>query len=293
MKVGYVCTNFNNSDVTVEAFESLLATSGHEYVCVAVDNASSPEERSKLTAYCAKRRECEVVLCEENLGYFNGLNQGLDHMRTSHPDVEWMLIGNNDLEFDIGFADKLDSLRETYENHSVISPDIVTMDGEHQNPHVISGISPLREFIYDLYYSNFVLARIILKLVSLLPRKTSERGDEAAWQTSQEIYQGHGSCYILSPVFFRKCERFWAPTFLYYEEFFLSHQLAQIGEKVLYHPGLVVRHKCHSSFAKLPRRKVWEYSREAHRIYRNYASIYGPRENPPPMLPRSGPDRLN
>lgn len=290
MKIGYVCTNFNNSDVTIEAFESLLATPGHEYVCVAVDNASSPEERSKLKAYCATRGECEVVLCKENLGYFNGLNQGLDHMRTTHPDVEWILIGNNDLEFDIGFADRLEAMRETYQNHSVISPDIVTLDGDHQNPHVISKISPLRECIYDLYYSNFVLARIILKLVSLLPRKTSERGDEAAWHTSQDVYQGHGSCYLLSPKFLRTFERLWAPTFLYYEEFFLSHQLAQVEEKVLYHPGIVVRHKCHSSFAKLPRRKVWEYSREAHRIYRKYASIYGPRENPPPMLPHSRSD---
>lgn len=290
MKIGYICTNFNSSDFTIEAFESLLSTSGHEYVCVAVDNASRPEERSRLTAYCETRAECEVLLCEENLGYFNGLNQGLDHMRETHPDVEWILIGNNDLEFDVGFADRLDSLRETYKNHSVISPDIVTLGGDHQNPHVISGIGLLRECIYDLYYSNFVLARIILNMVSLLPRKTSERGDEAAWHISQEIYQGHGSCYILSPKFFRTFEGFWAPTFLYYEEFFLSHQLAQVGEKVLYHPGVVVRHKCHSSFAKLPRRKVWEYSREAHRIYRKYVSIYGPRENPPPMLPYSRSD---
>ena len=206
-------------------------------------------------------------------------------MRKLHPSIEWVLIGNNDLEFDTGFVDRLESLVKTYENHSVISPDIVTLDGDHQNPHVISSISPLREFVYDLYYSNFVLARIILKFVSLLPRKASERGDEAAWQTSQEIFQGHGSWYILSPKFFRTFEKFWAPTFLYYEEFFLSYQLAQIGEKVLYHPGLVVRHKCHSTFATLPRRKVWDYSREAHVIYRKYSSIFGLRKNPPPMRP--------
>jgi len=289
MKLGYVCTNYNNSAVTIEAMDSLRATPGHDYFCVVVDNASRPDEQAKIAAYCAQYDNCDVVQSIENLGYFNGLNLGLDHIRTQYPDVEWMLIGNNDLEFGAGFADRLNALRPTYVEYCVISPDIVTLDGDHQNPHVVVGISPLREIMYDLYYSNFHLGGAILKMVSWLPRESTERGDEANWKTAQEIYQGHGSCYILTPKFFRTLKRFWAPTFLYYEEYFLSHQLAQIGEKVLYHPGLVVRHKCHASFSKLPRRKVWDYSRDAHRIYRKYVSRHGPRHTPPPMQPYTAP----
>ena len=42
----------------------------------------------------------------------------------------------------------LDRIRE----HAVLAPDITTLDGSHQNPHVINEISKTRELVYDIYY---------------------------------------------------------------------------------------------------------------------------------------------
>jgi GT2 family glycosyltransferase len=277
MKLGYVCINFNNTAVTIEAIESLVRNTGHDLYTVVVDNASQQDEQVALASYCKGKPHCVAILNRENVGYFPGLNLGIERIRAERPDINWLVIGNNDLEFSEDFVNRLEGLQDTYAPYCVVSPDIVTLDGAHQNPHVVSGLSPLREAMYDLYYSDYYIGRLILNIVGLFPRRLSERGDEKQWQQPREIYQGHGSCYILTPKFFEKIDRLWAPTFLYYEEYFLSHQLAEVGERILYHPGVSILHKCHHSFSKLPKRKVWKFSRDAHREYRKYVSIHGVR----------------
>src|ERR1700676_135036 len=104
--------------------------------------------------------------------------------------------------------------------HPVICPDIVTLDGIHQNPHVIERISRIRELVYDIYYSYYYVALLIRRLASLTARFT-DRTDETEWSVRRLIYQGHGACYVLGPAFFRNCAELWAPTFLMGEEFFL------------------------------------------------------------------------
>lgn len=272
MLIGYVCTNFNNSSFTLAAVESLLSNAGHEIEVVVVDNASRVEEVSLLRTLEQKFSCVRVVAHSENVGYFPGLNLGLRVLRERRPDIQWVIAGNNDLEFGSDVCDRIESLAPALEVHSVISPDIVTLEGEHQNPHVISNISPVREFFYDLYYSNYYLGLMIYKLARMLP-SVSERADEQEWQTARSIYQGHGSCYLLTPRFFSQFAEFWAPTFMMSEEYFLSRQLKDVGEQVYYEPGLRVVHHTHGSLDLVPSRRRWEMARDAHRQYRKYVGI--------------------
>jgi len=145
VKIAYVCTNFNNTHYSREAARSLLRNAGHSYAIVIVDNASAAASVAQLQALAAEFPDVHLILNQENVGYFRGLNLGIGHIRRSHPDIEWLVVGNNDLEFPADFSDRLESNRERWRNFPVICPDIVTPAGEHQNPHVISGISPLRE----------------------------------------------------------------------------------------------------------------------------------------------------
>ena len=46
MKIGYVCTNYNNSADTREAVCSLLKDGGEEYRIVVVDNSSDSKNAS-------------------------------------------------------------------------------------------------------------------------------------------------------------------------------------------------------------------------------------------------------
>ncbi len=273
MKIGYVCTNFNNSSFTVSAVNSLLANVGHDVFSVIVDNGSDDANRDILRDLAASARSVHVIFSPENVGYFRGLNLGIRYLRASHPDIEWMVIGNNDLEFPNNFAERLQQNVAKWKQYPVISPDIITIDGCHQNPHVISHISGIRELVYDVYFSNYYVGLLTQKLALALHR-FSDRRDEEQWAIPQAIHQGHGSCYILGPVFFDHFEELWAPTFLMSEEFFLAKQLMGIDAQVYYDPAIKVTHHWHGAVGRLPNRRRWELSRSAHIEYRKYVKPF-------------------
>ncbi len=273
MKIGYVCTNYNNSAYTREAVCSLERNGGHQYRIVVVDNNSDNENVNALKNLASEFQHVELILNKDNVGYFKGLNIGIRHLRSSEPDINITVIGNNDLVFPADFADSIRRNWSTLEKHAVVSPDIVTLDGVHQNPHVICKIGRFREFIYNLYYANYYLA-IAIRQVAKLTRGFTDRPDETRHNVAQEIYQGYGACYVLGPVFFRHFEELWAPTFLMHEEYFLSKQLSDKGLSVYYEPSIKVLHRCHGAMDTVTGRKAWEAARGAQKIYRQHVKIF-------------------
>src|SRR5262245_23216514 len=100
MILGYVCTNYNNSKYTIEAINSLI---NRKNTCnvgiVVVDNCSDSENVGLLKTIEQKNANVHILYNNDNLGYFKGLNCGIDYLRQSHADVEFIVIGNNDLVF--------------------------------------------------------------------------------------------------------------------------------------------------------------------------------------------------
>jgi GT2 family glycosyltransferase len=274
MKIGYVCTNYNNSAYTREAVCSLLRDGGDEYRIVVVDNNSDAKNVDALKSVACEFQHVALILHKENVGYFRGLNLGIRHLRANQPDIQIMVVGNNDLVFPADFAETIRRNLSTLEKSAVVSPDIITLDGVHQNPHVINKVSKFREFIYNLYYTNYYLAIVIRKLAKLT-RSFTDRPDETQHDVAQEIYQGYGACYVLGPVFFRHFEELWAPTFLMHEEYFLSKQLSDKGLSVYYQPSIKVLHHCHGAMKAIAGRKAWEAARRAQKIYRQHVKIFG------------------
>lgn len=273
MKLAYVCTNYNNSAFTVAAVASLMKNKGHDLRVFVVDNASRSEEVEILHQLARENLIVRVIANPDNVGYFAGLNLGLKAARAEDPEAGWIVVGNNDIEFLADFCDRLERLQDEYCHYSVVSPDVVTLDGHHQNPHVISGISTVREIFYDLYYSNYYLGLLIYKAAKMVPRAT-RRGDEDQWQIARPIYQGHGSCYLLTPKFFAQFSELWTPTFMMSEEVFLSLQLKKVGEQVFYSPAISITHHWHGSLQDVPSKRRWVMARDAHREYRKYVKVF-------------------
>jgi len=274
MRIGYVCTNYNNSLLTSDAASSLIRCAGDECGIVVVDNHSNHENVEILKRFSSRHGQVELILSQENVGYFNGLNIGIRHLRRTQPSLEFVVIGNNDLLFPEDFLQRVQASASIFERYAVVSPDIITLDGFHQNPHVISRISPTRELIYDLYYSNYYLALIIARIAKLT-RAFTDRPDETFHDVPQEIYQGYGACYLLGPLFFQHFEELWAPTFMLHEEYFLSKQLQDKGMTVFYEPGIKLLHRCRGATGNLGSRTVWKMGRNAQKVYRQYVKIFG------------------
>lgn len=275
IKTCFVCTNYNNSHYTESFVKSIDNQSyGDENIkVIIVDNCSNNEDQENLIKISKKYSFVELILNKENVGYFKGLNIGLNFIKNKNILPNYIVIGNNDLEFSESFILQLSYCKNIFNYYPVISPNIITKDGEFQNPHVLNNISNLREFIYDLYYYNYFLAKVLL-ILSNLTKKITKRNDVKYHNFPSEIYQGHGSCYILGPLFMNNFNELLAPTFLMGEEFFLAYQLKQKGFPIYYTPSIQVTHSGHASLKNVPSRKIWNISRESHKIYKKYLKLY-------------------
>ncbi|QDZ06943.1 glycosyltransferase family 2 protein [Sphingomonas panacisoli] len=269
MKYAYVCTNYNNAHFTIDAVRTISAASFPPALIVVVDNQSAADDVQKLQTLAEAYPQVDLVLNADNVGYFPGLNIGIDRVTTLDPTIDCMIVGNNDLEFPVDLGERLAEVVADATDRPVVSPYIETLDGMPQNPHVISGISRPRELVYDLYYANYHLARLI-RTVSRLTHRFMDRSDEQGFANPGFIYQGHGSCYILTPAFFTNFKHLWAPTFMMGEEYFLSRQLSERGHMTYYDPRVRIRHRCNGAIENVPARKMWGLARDAHRVYRRY-----------------------
>lgn len=268
----FVVTNYNNTSYTELLLASIEESDARNCNVVVVDNGSEKEHKDKLICLKKKYSALIVIFNECNYGYFKGLNVGIDYVRKNFGGVEYLVVGNNDLLFPSDFVSSIYGSHDIFLRYPVVSPDITMLDGTHQNPHVISNISKVREFFYDIYHMNYYFAGLIVKLAKI-SRRFTDRVDERYHDIAQEIYQGYGACYILGPKFLENFENLWSPTFLMYEEFFLSRQLEEKGFKIFYQPKIKVQHYCHASTGQLPGRVRWRLSRDAHKEYRKYVKV--------------------
>lgn len=273
MKFGFVFTNYNNSQYTKDVIHSLSINKNFDdCFIVIVDNNSEADDLDNLKKINTNYPSVKIIFNVENCGYFKGLNIGIKYLRDKNPDIDFITIGNNDLYFSLDYLDAIIDKRNLFDKHPVVSPDLITLDGVHQNPHVIDKISKSREIIYDLYYSNYYLS-VLIGYAAKITKRFTDRSDEDQFEIAQTIHQGYGACYILGPLFFENFSSLWAPTFLMGEEFFLSKQLEQKGMKVYYEPSIKVNHHDHATMGKLPSKKLWKISKESHKIYRKYNKI--------------------
>jgi len=273
MKIGFVFTNYNSTSFTKDLIKSLnLINSDIKGPIIVVDNNSDEENVKELKLLKEENTNLHLILSTINLGYFRGLNAGIKYIKDNFKEINFIVIGNNDLIFAADFIDTIKKRSEIFNRYPVISPNIITDTGIHQNPHVIKELSFSREFIYDIYFANYLFAKAI-RYISKLTNRFTDRNDESDHETAQPIYQGHGSCYILGPLFLTNFEELFAPTFLMGEEFYLSIQLRSKNYQVYYEPSIKIIHQCHSSIDKIPSKKMWGIAKVAHKEYRKYIKL--------------------
>jgi GT2 family glycosyltransferase len=277
VKVGFVCTNYNNTLDTKAAVASLRDGGRWADVrVVVVDNRSEESEVAELRELARELPQVEVIFSPTNVGYFAGLNLGIRQIRTRYPEIQHLVVGNNDLLFPDGFVESLQNYCEVFERWAVVSPDLVTLEGIHQNPHVLFPISGVRRLVWDLYFASYPAAILVRQLATVTKRFTSREESQAGSdlsKTAGPIAQGYGACYLIGPAFFRHFSRLYAPTFMMQEEFFLGEQLKGIGQQTYYDPRFIVHHRGHATTDKVPSRRLWVIARAAHLTYKQYLAL--------------------
>jgi GT2 family glycosyltransferase len=276
MQFTFIAVNFNGAEHTANYLKSLAKMSipqGDAVEAIIVDNNSADDDLERVKRAIDQTPGARLVALDHNPGYFKGLNEGI---AACHRDEHTMLIvGNNDLIFDTQFVSNLKNI-EFDDDVMVIAPDVTTLDGRRQNPHVLHRVSTLAKIKARIYYSNYYVARAG-KLVSdaarsltraLLPKSSTQKCSAAPGQ--MRIKRGIGACYVLTPNFFRHYQRLDDRVFLWGEEALLSHQIDIVNGSTLYSPSIKVIHCESASVGSMGNRNRYEIVRSSYRIYREY-----------------------
>lgn len=243
-----------------------VAAGPFNVVSIVVDNASQPEDFTLLQGICRGRDGVTLIRSEINLGYFGGLNLGLDAISRRDDDI--VIIGNNDLTFPPSFFERL--ARAHYaDDVFVVAPNVITADGYHQNPHCPGRVSAKRKFLYDLYFSHFLLGGLMSNLSAKLKRANGGRVNALAG-ASQYIHMGIGAVYLLTAAYFKHFKRLDDSVFLYGEEALLAGQLMAVGGRTFYDAELIVNHAESATLSKLPSRTTYEFGRASYPRYRQF-----------------------
>jgi GT2 family glycosyltransferase len=271
MNIVFIATNYNNSDHTKKMCESINAFANKVPIII-VDNNSNQNDVSKLVEIEKLYSNLKVVYNSENIGYFSGLNIGIEYAKKNF-NSDILVVGNNDLVFNPNFLDSLIHKSYLFDSYAIISPNIITLDNIPQNPHVIHKISRVRHLILDLYYSNFYISKLIDNIL-YQTKNLFRRKDFLEFNKGQVIYQGYGACYIIGPKFFTFYNKLFSPTFLMGEEFFLAYQLKLSNLELYYEPSIKVYHQDHASVSLINSYKFWKISKSSHKIYKKYLKSY-------------------
>lgn len=270
VRFSFVCVNYEGCEHTKTMVLSLLNQTdiGHKFEIniVVVDN--SPILDEEIHDYCKLHENVKYLRSDRNEGYFAALNMGIESL--AQEKNKYVIVCNNDLEFARDFCCKLLQV-ENHDNVQVICPDVVTFDGIHQNPHHVAGLSRLKIFLFDCYFSNYFFAKALLQIKQISSKFNLGRKPEPVkYPLNYEINQGVGACYILTAEFFRQHQELFFPSFLYCEEATLSWQVRKSGGKLVYNSSLKVDHAESASLSKLPSRKTYEFGRDSYWIIRQY-----------------------
>lgn len=269
-RIAFVCVNYNNAVRTAQLVVSVMSQSKNgidfDADVIIVDNASDDEDLNELRSIMSISANVRLVRAKTNIGYFGGLNLGISALPTS--ELAYVVIGNNDLTFASDFCEKL--VKKNYPRDVlVVAPSVVAKDGFHQNPHCIERVSSIRKLLYDIYFSNYFAARMLVKLSRLLTRIRGGRSNQAA-SHPQYIHMGIGACYVLTPNFFRHFHRLDDRVFLYGEEALLAGQVMSVEGRTFYDPDLIVHHDESATLSKVPTKKVYDFAKRSYPIYKEY-----------------------
>lgn len=266
MKVAFISVNYNNYLISLNNVNNILSLKGDiEKDVIIVDNDSSDEDFAALKAGRPELPNVRLIRSEKNLGYFGGLNLGLNAIDSKRYD--FVVIANNDLIYRYDFLQILE--KSSYsENCLVIAPELITIDGRYQNPQRVTKPSKLRRIAYALRFSNYYVSVIMEFLYGTFIRKKVKESSRI--HEKRNIFQLTGACMVLTPEYFRRCGTLDDSVFMWGEEMLLAHQVEVAGGVTTYDPSLYVLHLESASVMKVPSKKSFVMKKESYKVYKNY-----------------------
>jgi len=270
MRYYFVAVNYNGSNFTKEYIDSvnnIITVPEDKIHIIIVDNASNENDKAILASFERQYNNLEVIFSLENLGYFKGLNKGIESIKEDEDSI--IIIGNNDLTFDRSFIENLKRI-DYAEDVLVIAPNIITKDGRQQNPHVIKEVPKIEKMKAALYNSNYYVGQAFRYANQKIKKLRNKPVSLTNNFGQMKIKRGIGACYILTPNFFKHYTKLDDRVFMWGEEALLSNQVESVGGSTLYDPTIIITHHESASVKSIQSKKKYYMVKESYKIYKKY-----------------------
>lgn len=253
MKVRISILHYGDVEVTKKTLNSILSLDENLVAHITVVN-NSPQNAKfvELTNEFGEFDKIEFISTGLNMGFSKGNNIGYQYERElSEEDL--IIVMNNDIEI----SDKrfFERIINSYKNdkYDIMGPDIVNLDGLHQNPFRTKTISrkqlQKRIIIKRLFYLYYKFKKSIpaLSKVKLLERAFDKKSKKVILerQSTQNTENPtlHGAFLVYSPKYIKNEQFAFLPiTFMYGEEDILSYYCDLKGYKRTYDPTIRILH---------------------------------------------------
>lgn len=245
--VGIIILNYNNPEVTINCFESIIKYNTAPCKYIFVDNASKDKSVEILDGYFRQHFDdryqkykegdsenslpyISLVEAHDNIGYACGNNIGLKFAEKDK-QIEYILILNNDVLFVDDIIPSMMLFVNNTDDAALVSPLLLKKDGKtidyscaRRN---VTVLSIIQTYICNLFspFLNGVEKRIRAKY------RIIEHNLSLLEQESVEIELPSGSCMFIEKELFKSIGYFDPRTFLYYEENILHKKIYSIGRK--------------------------------------------------------------
>lgn len=245
----FVVLQYNLSNKTITAIESIQKNTELDYHVIVVDNHSTNEAFMIIKERYSNSSLITVIQTEKNLGFANGNNFGVRYA-VEHFDFDYVCVLNNDIYLQTPITVQM--LEEWNQScFDVMGPDIYRKDtNEHQNPLPSVNYNFIWLYSYYVIYNIYRILNVlhmdeILHKLAIftLEKIKKNKNKEIKIQDIQWVSKLHGSFLVFSKDFVTKFPLpFHSSTFMYLEEDFLALRCRRSNSTVLYYPKLRVDH---------------------------------------------------
>ena len=239
---GYVVLHYLDFDTTFKCVSILLENFPDSKVVI-VDNASNNGTGEQLAKAFNQFNNVHVLINQDNLGFAKGNNVGFEFAKKEF-SLDALAVINNDIYInDKNFeAEILKFMSDNYVD--VSGPDIITLNGNHQNPLLLTNYS--NKYIKKSIFLNkmkmfFLKSNFFFRLYC----KRKENKGPLIKDKKDTIFDCvlHGACVVFSRHYIENEDFAFLPiTFMYNEELILDDYLKYKNYKTGYCSETSVSH---------------------------------------------------
>ena len=218
--VSIVIPHWNNVDVLSECLESISATDFDNFEIIVVDNASSDNSVSWVSA---NYPNVKLIENDKNYGYAGGCNIGAEAA-----SGDYLIFLNNDTVQEKDWISNLIKTINSDDKIAAVQPKILNY--YDRNVFDYAGGSGGH---MDIYCFPFARGRIF----------SFQENDEGQYNNKEKCFWSSGTCFMVRRELFQKSGGFDESFFAHMEEIDLCWRLYAMGFEVWVEPDSVVYHK--------------------------------------------------